>query len=378
MKKYFKVLLVTLLVILTLIIDSTVYAKKQVKFTCYYNLSQTVGKYNAYKLVVYDNDTAKGILYNTSTTKSNDESPENKLVLKNECPKYGYFVDTGAGIGGYRVVLDYDYGTSEQLYSDIMRWDSVNSYSSASFVFDKSDNLNDTPSIKTYEDTIKERTDYLKNTVYNSLKRDCYYDKANGYYRPARDMTESNYYSSSVCANTLQEVTKKTTTWNAELSQEINNGNIDANSVIVKDYYSTVSIFSGEVDTEYFPIDNPQEKENDPNSSANPDLGISIEETCNGILGPEFLSFLNTIFKWIKIVVPILIVLLGSVDFAGSLLKDDKDALNKAASKFIKRLIIGVVIFLVTVILTFILNIFNDITNENTTVCNIGKINLIK
>ena len=85
------------------------------------------------------------------------------------------------------------------------------------------------------------------------------------------------------------------------------------------------------------------------------------------------LDFINMIFRWIQIIAPIIVIVLGGIDFAGAILKDDKDALKKASSKFIKRLIIAVILFFVPLILSWLLNIFNDVTGAASSTCHIGE-----
>lgn len=97
-----------------------------------------------------------------------------------------------------------------------------------------------------------------------------------------------------------------------------------------------------------------------------------IEVNCEGIIGQDMLDFINKIFGWIQIIAPIFVIIMGGVDFAGSILSDDKDALKKASSKFIKRLLIAVVIFFVPLLLNFVLDIFNSISGAATSTCGIG------
>ena len=64
---------------------------------------------------------------------------------------------------------------------------------------------------------------------------------------------------------------------------------------------------------------------------------------------------------------------MGGVEYASAILKDDKDALNKANSRFIKRLIIAVALFFVPLVLQWLLNIFNEVSGSFTDTCGIGK-----
>ena len=102
------------------------------------------------------------------------------------------------------------------------------------------------------------------------------------------------------------------------------------------------------------------------------DWGNPVEVNCEGIIGEEMLEFIGDIFHWIQILAPIFVIVISSVDFAGALLQDDRDAIKKATNKFVKRLIIAVALFFVPIILNWLLNIFNDITGANASTCGIG------
>ncbi len=103
------------------------------------------------------------------------------------------------------------------------------------------------------------------------------------------------------------------------------------------------------------------------------DWGDKASVNCKGIIGQDMLDFINKIFKWIRILAPIIVILLSSVEFAGALLQDDRDSLKKATNRFIKRLIIAVALFFVPLILEFILNVFNEITKAKVSTCGIGS-----
>lgn len=77
---------------------------------------------------------------------------------------------------------------------------------------------------------------------------------------------------------------------------------------------------------------------------------------CEGLLGDKLLSTIDKIFGYVKIAAPIILIVLGSVDFGQAVLLDDKDALKKAGSKFIKRAIVCIAIFFVPTILSYILH----------------------
>lgn len=116
---------------------------------------------------------------------------------------------------------------------------------------------------------------------------------------------------------------------------------------------------------------NPSGGSSDGNSEI--DWGDEVTRNCQGILGEDLLDFINKIFKWIRIIAPIFVIVMGGVEYASAILKDDKDALNKANSRFIKRLIIAVALFFVPLVLQWLLNIFNEVSGSFTDTCGIGK-----
>lgn len=103
------------------------------------------------------------------------------------------------------------------------------------------------------------------------------------------------------------------------------------------------------------------------------DWDDEVSVNCDGIIGKDMLDFLNKIFGWIQIIAPIVVIILGGVDLAGAVLQDDKDALKKATSKFIKRLIVAVALFFIPIILEFILTIFNKAIGADSSTCNVGR-----
>ena len=92
---------------------------------------------------------------------------------------------------------------------------------------------------------------------------------------------------------------------------------------------------------------------------------ISILD-CKTLLGGDgtntsLVDLLKTGLNVIKIIVPIILIVLGSLDFAQAVFASNEDAIKKAQSKFVKRLIIAAVIFLIPSVLKVILQLANSI-----------------
>lgn len=74
---------------------------------------------------------------------------------------------------------------------------------------------------------------------------------------------------------------------------------------------------------------------------------------------------LQKVFDAIRIVVPILIVVLSSLDFAKAIFGGGDDEVKKAQGKLIKRLIVAFVFFLLPTLMNFMLGIIDGIYSGN-------------
>lgn len=99
------------------------------------------------------------------------------------------------------------------------------------------------------------------------------------------------------------------------------------------------------------------------------ELDTSNSTWCGGILIPnEIFNIVSTIITMIKIVVPILLIIWGMLDFARSVVAKKEEDAKKYQKAFINRLISAIVVFLIVIIVQFVVNIMQtveDTTNEN-------------
>ena len=87
---------------------------------------------------------------------------------------------------------------------------------------------------------------------------------------------------------------------------------------------------------------------------------------CKALLGGDdddstLVDLLKTILTVVKIVVPIILLVMGSLDFARAIFSANEDEIKKSQSKFIRRLIVGVIIFLAPSILQEILTLAHSV-----------------
>jgi len=84
---------------------------------------------------------------------------------------------------------------------------------------------------------------------------------------------------------------------------------------------------------------------------------LLLDATCESVLGPKLVVILQDIFTYIKIAVPLLVLLLIVVDMVKAVVAGNDDQMKKAQSNAVKRLIVGVVLFLLPIIVDLILDI---------------------
>ena len=75
---------------------------------------------------------------------------------------------------------------------------------------------------------------------------------------------------------------------------------------------------------------------------------------------------LNTIFNYIKIIGPVLVVLLSAIDFIKAVVGTDEKAMKEAQSKLVIRLVAAIGLFLVPTLVQLLLSFINAST------CTIG------
>lgn len=95
------------------------------------------------------------------------------------------------------------------------------------------------------------------------------------------------------------------------------------------------------------------------------DIDMNKEFDCKGLFGDpnnpdSFISVVKKILLWIRIAVPILVIVLGFIDFSKVIVSQDPDALKKATSSFSKRCVAAIIIFFIPLIISLIMGWIND------------------
>ena len=91
---------------------------------------------------------------------------------------------------------------------------------------------------------------------------------------------------------------------------------------------------------------------------------ILIADDCNtSLLGdpndPDSVAWLlQQVLDIIKVVGPILVVVLSSIDFVKVIIKSDDEAMGKAQKKLVTRLILAALLFFIPILVTVLLDLF--------------------
>lgn len=87
-------------------------------------------------------------------------------------------------------------------------------------------------------------------------------------------------------------------------------------------------------------------------------LQILAADHCGGLL-PVVQFIRNGIFPIIQIGIPIILIVMGSIDLGKAVLSSDDKEIKGATSKLIKRCIAAVAVFFVVTIVQLLMNMFS-------------------
>lgn len=103
------------------------------------------------------------------------------------------------------------------------------------------------------------------------------------------------------------------------------------------------------------------------------DEPIEEIDDCLDLFSQDFINQLNSLLLVVRIAVPILLIVLGILDFTKAIFSSSEEEMKKAQVKFMKRVMAGVVVFLIPTLVNLVLEIANSIwiyIDPNS--CNIG------
>lgn len=90
---------------------------------------------------------------------------------------------------------------------------------------------------------------------------------------------------------------------------------------------------------------------------------VTMNDVCGDIPQPVF-AVVGAIVMLIQVVVPILLIIWGMLDFAKAVIGGDEDKIKAGQKTFIKRLIAAVILFLVVTVVKLLLNLVGTLTDD--------------
>ena len=91
---------------------------------------------------------------------------------------------------------------------------------------------------------------------------------------------------------------------------------------------------------------------------------VQITDACNGLL-PIVQFIRKGVFPIIQIGIPILLIIMGSIDLGKAVLSSDDKEIKGATGKLVKRVIMAVAVFFVVTIITLVMNLFTNVDDDN-------------
>lgn len=86
------------------------------------------------------------------------------------------------------------------------------------------------------------------------------------------------------------------------------------------------------------------------------------ESTCG--MSDRIIRWIANIVKWVKYIAPVLVIILGILDFIKAFASGNDDEMKKVKARFVKRLISAALLFIVPFIIEFVLDVFNLVTDN--------------
>ena len=122
---------------------------------------------------------------------------------------------------------------------------------------------------------------------------------------------------------------------------------------------------------DYFLIADNTDKDKDKTdkSDNNNDVQYDQELECEGLLGktsdPDSVAwFIVKILDYLKLLGPLMVLVLSSLDFAKAILMSDDESLKKAQSNLITRLILAALLFVLPMLIEVLLDIFGITSSD--------------
>lgn len=103
-------------------------------------------------------------------------------------------------------------------------------------------------------------------------------------------------------------------------------------------------------------------------------IGKNMQEICRDNDMVTIMSVVKTVFTVIQIAVPILLIIMGSLDLMKAVMAGKEDEIKKSQGTFVKRAIAAVIVFFIPLIVSLVIGLLpagttSDGSNVNYKAC---------
>lgn len=86
-------------------------------------------------------------------------------------------------------------------------------------------------------------------------------------------------------------------------------------------------------------------------------------ENCDDLLGPDLVNKLNEIMNLVKMVIPILLIGFGIIDFTKAVFAANEETMAKSKKTFFRRIIAAILVFILPIFVNLLLSLANNVWN---------------
>lgn len=118
----------------------------------------------------------------------------------------------------------------------------------------------------------------------------------------------------------------------------------------------------------YTRVDDESVYKNTTPSPINPDNDKEFKN-CEDLIGKDAVDLINKVMKWIRIIVPFLLIVFGILDFSKAVFSSKEENIKKSRETFFKRILAAILVFLAPIFVELILSLANqvwDVINADT------------
>ncbi len=284
----------------------------------------------------------KESVLNWNTSVENDWQAKEYVKDNNGCPSYlSIRLENGAifNIGGYEIymaenlesLIELNKKLSNQRYPATLKGMQISNENK-----------------KKAEENIKKYTEMINSQIRSYSIQSC-----------AKEENTITRYEE--CKEIVSNLKSNISTWDVNVHNYINQGYFNEEDTIIKDYRRAVN------NAEFF-LEQSEKELEEKNKEIQEELGILDEKKsevhisfCDnkGVKGT--LKLIGNLLLIAKIIIPIILIIFGIIEFTKALTSADNDAISKATKSFILKIISAIIIFILPTLINFI---FSSIVKE--------------